>query len=41
MAERCNHILVKQGRSREELVDAMTTVWVHALYPDGALSTGA
>jgi AcrR family transcriptional regulator len=34
MAERCNHILVKQGRSPEELVDSMTAVWVHALYPD-------
>ena len=41
MAERCNHILIKQGRSPEELVDSMTAVWVHALYPDGALSTGA
>jgi len=36
MAERCNHMLIKQGRSPEELVDAMTTVWVHALYPDNA-----
>ena len=36
MAERCNHILIKQGRSPEELVDSMTAVWVHALYPDGA-----
>ena len=34
MAERCNHILIKQGRSPEELVDSMTAVWVHALYPD-------
>jgi AcrR family transcriptional regulator len=34
MAERCNHVLIKQGRSPEELVDAMTGVWVHALYPD-------
>jgi AcrR family transcriptional regulator len=41
MAERCNHILIKQGRSREELVDSMTTVWVHALYPDSALSPGS
>ena len=38
MAERCNHILIKQGRSPEELVDSMTTVWVHALYPDSELS---
>jgi TetR/AcrR family transcriptional regulator, ethionamide resistance regulator len=41
MAERCNHILIKQGRSPEELVDSMTTVWVHALYPDSELSTGS
>ena len=34
MAERCNHVLIKQGRSPEELVNAMTSVWVHALYPD-------
>lgn len=34
MAERCNHILIKQGRSPDELVDSMTAVWVHALYPD-------
>ena len=38
MAERCNHILIKQGRSPEEIVDMMTTVWVHALYPDGPAS---
>jgi fatty acid-binding protein DegV len=41
MAERCNHVLIKQGRSPEELVDAMTSVWVHALYPDGSVSAGA
>ena len=35
MAERCNHVLIKQGRSSEEIVDMMTRVWVHALYPDG------
>ncbi|MGH2979561.1 MAG: TetR/AcrR family transcriptional regulator [Solirubrobacterales bacterium] len=38
MAERCNHVLIKQGRSPEELVDTMTGVWVHALYPDEAVS---
>jgi hypothetical protein len=38
MAERCNHVLIKQGRSPEELVNAMTTVWVHALYPDQLVS---
>jgi AcrR family transcriptional regulator len=41
MAERCNHVLIKQGRSPEELVDAMTSVWVHALYPDVELSDSA
>jgi AcrR family transcriptional regulator len=39
MAERCNHVLIKQGRSPEELVDALTSVWVHALYPDTVLSS--
>jgi len=37
MAERCNHVLIKQGRSPQELVDAMTSIWVHALYPDRLL----
>jgi TetR/AcrR family transcriptional regulator, ethionamide resistance regulator len=39
MVERCNHVLVKQGRPPEELVDALTSVWVHALYPDRVLSS--
>jgi AcrR family transcriptional regulator len=39
MAERCNHVLIKQGRSPEEIVDALTSVWVHALYPDRVLSS--
>ena len=39
--ERCNHVLIKQGRSPEELVEALTGVWVHALYPDGVLAPGA
>jgi AcrR family transcriptional regulator len=34
MAERCNHMLIKQGRSPDEVVGGLTTVWVHALYPD-------
>jgi TetR/AcrR family transcriptional regulator, ethionamide resistance regulator len=38
MAERCNHMLIKQGRSPEELVSSLTQVWVHALYPDERLS---
>jgi AcrR family transcriptional regulator len=41
MAERSNHVLIKQGRSPEELVDAMTSIWVHALYPDESLSAGS
>ncbi len=36
-AERCNYVLIKQGRSPEELVAGLTKVWVHALYPDGAV----
>jgi TetR/AcrR family transcriptional regulator, ethionamide resistance regulator len=38
MAERSNHVLIKQGRSPQELVDSMTDVWVHALYPDEHLA---
>jgi AcrR family transcriptional regulator len=37
-AERCNHMLIKQGRSPGELVDSLTKLWVHALYPDDGLS---
>jgi AcrR family transcriptional regulator len=38
MAERTNHVLIKQGRTPEELVETMTGIWVHALYPDSVLS---
>jgi TetR/AcrR family transcriptional regulator, ethionamide resistance regulator len=35
MAERCNHaILLLEGRSKREVVDSLTAIWVHALYPD-------
>ena len=35
MAERCNYgFLVLKGRPVREVVDALTTIWVHALYPD-------
>lgn len=34
MSERCNHMMIKEGRSPGETVDTLTTVWVHALYPD-------
>ena len=39
MAERCNHMMIKEGRSPEEVVDTLTTVWVHAVYPDEAVSS--
>lgn len=39
MSERCNHMMIKEGRSPEEIVDTLTTVWVHALYPDKAASS--
>jgi TetR/AcrR family transcriptional regulator, ethionamide resistance regulator len=35
MAERCNYaFLVVEGRPAREVVDSLTTIWVHALYPD-------
>jgi AcrR family transcriptional regulator len=35
MAERCNHaLLVLEGRPPHEVVAPLTTIWVHALYPD-------
>lgn len=35
MAERCNHaILLIEGRAQSEVVDSLTAIWVHALYPD-------
>ena len=38
MVERCNNVLIGgAGRSPEEIVEAMTTVWVHALYPDSVV----
>jgi AcrR family transcriptional regulator len=37
MAERCNYaILLIEGRSQREVVDALTAIWIHAIYPDGA-----
>jgi TetR/AcrR family transcriptional regulator, ethionamide resistance regulator len=36
MAERCNYaFLVLEGRPVRDVVDALTDIWVHALYPDG------
>ena len=39
MSERCNHMMIKEGRSPEEIVDTLTTVWIHALYPDKVASS--
>jgi len=39
MAERCNYaILLLEGRSAREVVDSLTAIWIHALYPDGRLA---
>lgn len=39
MVERCNNVFLGTGgRTPEAHVDALTTVWVHALYPDSVLS---
>ena len=41
MVERCNNVLLgHQGRSPEAHVDALTAVWVHALYPDSVVAAG-
>jgi AcrR family transcriptional regulator len=35
MAERCNHaLLLLEGRPQAEVVESLTSIWVHALYPD-------
>lgn len=40
MVERCNNVLIgAHGRSPEQVVEAFTTVWLHALYPDSVLSS--
>jgi AcrR family transcriptional regulator len=36
MAERCNYALVLEGRPASEVVESLTAIWVHALYPDGS-----
>jgi AcrR family transcriptional regulator len=39
MAERCNYaILLIEGRSARQVVDSLTAIWIHALYPDGSLA---
>jgi TetR/AcrR family transcriptional regulator, ethionamide resistance regulator len=36
MAERCNYaFLLMEGRPAAEVVDSLTLIWIHALYPDG------
>jgi TetR/AcrR family transcriptional regulator, ethionamide resistance regulator len=42
MAERCNNVLVGiEGRDPGEVVDALTAIWVHSLYPDRVTALGA
>ena len=39
MAERCNYaMLLLEGRSAREVVDSLTAIWIHSLYPDGRLA---
>jgi AcrR family transcriptional regulator len=39
MVERCNYaILLLEGRSVREVVDSLTAIWIHTLYPDGRLT---
>ena|SRR5689334_1608029 len=39
MVERCNYaILLLEGRSEQQVVDSLTAIWIHALYPDGRLA---
>ena len=35
MAERCNYaFLLLEGRPKSEVVDSLTAIWIHAIYPD-------
>jgi AcrR family transcriptional regulator len=35
MVERCNTVLISdEGRDPDQIVEALTTVWLHTLYPD-------
>ena len=39
MAERCNYaFLLIEGRPQSEVVDSLTAIWIHALYPDSRSS---
>ena len=38
MMERCNYVLIGlRGRPPEQVVEALTGVWLHALYPDSVV----
>ena len=42
MVERGNNVLMGgQERAPEAYVQAITTIWLHALYPDSALTPGS
>lgn len=42
MVEGCNNMLIGAlGRPPEQIVEAFTTIWVHALYPDPVVSSPA
>jgi AcrR family transcriptional regulator len=42
MVERCNNVLIAdRGRPTERIVQAYTTIWVHALYPDAVVPSAA
>jgi hypothetical protein len=37
MMERCNYVYLGLGRrSRTQMVETLTAIWYHALYPDAA-----
>jgi TetR/AcrR family transcriptional regulator, ethionamide resistance regulator len=42
MVERCNNVFLgTQGRAPDAHVHALTSVWVHALYPDSVVAQGS
>ncbi len=42
MVEGCNNMLIGAlGRPPEQVVEAFTTIWVHAVYPDAVVSSAA
>ena len=39
MAERCNYaFLLLEGRPKSEVVDSLTAIWIHAIYPDARVA---